>query len=97
MSNFTNVTDFTEFFAASDAVSGGILGIGIPVLMWIAMFGFALRDGREKALIYASFGTGIILMLENIAGITEYWLITADLLLLALGIFMLLHERGRFG
>ena len=97
MSNFTNVTDFTEFFTASDAVSGGLLAIGFPVLMWIIMFGFALRDGREKALIFASFGTGIILLLENIAGLVEYWVITADLLLLALGVFMLLHERGKFG
>lgn len=95
-SNFANVTDMTEFFEAADTVSGGMLALGVPIVMWITLFGFGLRSGRAQAITYASFGTGIILLLENIAGLVEYWVIIADILLLTLGIFLLLHERKSF-
>lgn len=91
--NFSNISDFTGFLVAADTVSGGMLAIGIPVLVWVASFAFTLREGRGHAITYASFGTGIILLLENIAGLVEYWVIIADILLLLLGVYFLLQER----
>lgn len=91
--NFSNISDFTGFLIASDVVSGGMLAIGIPVLVWVATFAFALREGRGHAITYASFGTGILLLLLNIAGLVEYEYIIADVLLLLLGVYFLMQER----
>jgi len=94
MSQFENVTGFTEAFEVANTISDGMLAIGVPLVLWIALFGFTIgRNGRAHSITFASFVTGIILLLENMAGLVEYWIIIADLILLSLGIFMILHER----
>lgn len=97
MTYFENVTGFTSFFTTADSYSGGLLAIGVPLVLWVSLFGYTVQKGRAEAMTYASFVTGVILLLENIAGLVDYWVIMADLILLAIGIFMVFMERRDYG
>lgn len=97
MGAYENVTGFTEFYEAANTHSGGLLALTLPVVLWVALFGFALVNGRSKAIVFASFVTGILLLIENLLGLVDYWVIVADMILLTLGIFMLMLEGRRFG
>lgn len=96
MSAFQNVTSFTEAFQVADTLSGGFLAIGFPVVFWIALFGFSMNYGRAHAMTAASFLTAIILLIENMVGFVDYWVIVADLVLLAIGLGMIFMERRAY-
>ncbi len=93
MSHFQNVTSFTEAFSVANTMSDGFLAIGFPVVFWIALFGFSMNYGRSHAMTAASFLTAIILLIENMVGLVDYWIIVADLVLLAIGLGMVFMER----
>lgn len=93
MSSYENITGLTDAFEVSNSLADGMIAIGVPLLLWIALFGWNVRKGRAEAITYASLATGIVLLLENIAGLVEYWVIIADLILFALGLFMMFNER----
>lgn len=96
MSNFTNVTGFTEAFQVANTMSDGYLAVGFPVVFWIALFGFSMSYGRAHAMTAASFLTAIILLIENMVGLVDYWVIVADLVLLAIGLGMVFMERRAY-
>lgn len=93
MSAFENVSSFTEMFSVADAVSGGYLAVGFPIVFFIAIFGFTLNYGRAHALTSAAFLTAPILLVENMTGLVDFWVIIADLVLLSLGLVMITLER----
>jgi len=93
LTHFQNVTSFTEAFGVANTMSDGFLAVGFPVVFWIAMFGFSMNYGRSHAITASSFLTAIILLIENMAGLVSYWVIVADLVLLALGLGMIFMER----
>lgn len=95
-SAFENATSMTDFFTVANTVSDGLLAFGFPLVVWVALFGYNVSKGRAEAITYSSFVTGIVLLLENMAGLVDYWVIIADLILLAIGIFMLLMERRQY-
>lgn len=93
MSSYENITGFADAITVTNTISDGLLAVGLPVVVWVALFGWNLRHGRAEAISYASFAVGIILIVENVWGLVEYWVVIADLLLLALGVFMIMLER----
>jgi len=95
MGNFSNITGFTGLLEKSNELSDGMIGIAFPLLVWIALFGYGIQYGRSKAIVYASFVTMIVLAIENYMSMVEYWVIVANGILLALGIFMLLLDKRR--
>ena len=98
MSNFTNVTGWTDLFEAANTTSDGMLAIGFPIVVWVAIFGWSLgTNGRSEALVSASFITLVLTFFENLAGWIDFWVVIANLILLALGIFMLMLERRAGG
>lgn len=96
MTQFENVTGITDFFDVANTYAGGLLAVGFPLVVWIALFSFNIQKGRAEALTYSSFVVGIILLLENLYGLVDYWLLIADLILLSIGIFMIVMERKQF-
>lgn len=93
MSAYNNITDITDMVTVTNTVTDGYFGPGIAVAVWIVLFGFGLAYGRAQAITYSSSITLLILFVENSMGLVPYWAIIADLILLAVGIFMLLNER----
>jgi hypothetical protein len=93
MSAFQNVTSLTDAFVATNTVSGGTFAYGIPIIVWIAIFGFAMPNGRSQAITAASFVTGIMLLLMNMVGLVQYWVIILDLVVLSVGIVGIFLER----
>lgn len=96
MSHFENITSMTEAFQIANTMSDGMLGAGFPVVFWIALFGFSISYGRGHAITAASFLTAIILLVENLVGMVDYWMIIADLILLAIGLGMIFMERRAY-
>lgn len=96
MSAYQNITSLTDAFVVTNTITDGYFAPGIMVVIWIVLFGYALPQGRAQAITYASLIAGLCGMLLNIMGIIPYWVLTADLILFAIGIFMLMAERKSF-
>jgi len=53
----------------------------------------SITFGRSKALTFSSFVTGILLLMLNIGGHVDYWLIIADMILFSAGLLMLIFTK----
>jgi general stress protein CsbA len=96
MTTFTNITSITGAFAWANNLTGGFIGIGFPIVVWVALFAAGISHGRGHGITFASFVTGILLLMENMMGWVQFWVITADLILLVIGVYMMLQERRSF-
>jgi len=93
MSAFENITGLTDALVVSNTLTGGYLTLGFPVVVFIAIFGYTLAYGRSHAITTASFITMLILLVENMLGMVQYWAIIVTGVLFALGVVMVLMER----
>lgn len=97
MPTYENVTEFDSYLVAINTITGGWFLPSVMVVFFLVLFLSNLRFGRAKALTVSSFTVGLILLVFNVEGLINYWVITADLILFAIGVFMLLLEKYRFG
>lgn len=93
MSAFENVSSFGDAITAANTLSDGLLAGGFPVVFFVAIYGFTMPGGRAHAIVSAAFLTAPILLVENMLGLVDYWVIVADLIILAGGLLMLTLER----
>lgn len=94
ISNFENITGIVEMMQISNSMTGGWFYYSIPITVWGVIFFSTMSWGRSEAIVSASFITGVILAILNMVGAISYWLIVVDLILLALGLFMLISSRA---
>lgn len=94
MSAYENMTSITDMVTVTNTVTDGYFAPGIAMAVWIVLFGWSLGYGRAQAMIYASSITFIVLLIENVLGLVPYWAIIGDLILLAIGLVMLMVDRG---
>lgn len=92
MGAFENVTSLTDYFVAGNTLTDGILVHALVVVVFLVLFFSSIVYGRSKALTFASFSTGVLLLVLNIQGLVDYWLIIADLLLFSVGVIVMLGK-----
>ena len=97
MSNFTNLTSFTQFLQLSNNMTGGILIFAFVTTVAVVLFLSTVSYGKWKALTYSTFITGILLLLLNVGGLVEYHLIIVDVVLFAIGLFKMMESKSVYG
>ena len=93
MTRFENATSFTEFFNVANTMTDGWLAFMLAIITFVIMFLGALPFGKYKALTYSSFVTGVLLLFMNMADMIDYWVIVLDGVILAIGLFMMMHSK----
>jgi len=94
MSAFENITGLTDALTVANNITDGLLVLGFPMLVWVAVFSYYLpTNGRGNAMTGASFVSLIIVFMLNMVGLIEYWMIVANLMLFAVSAAMMMLER----
>lgn len=74
-------------------LSEGYLIYTFVFVIFVVLFLSSMRWGKEKALTYSAFVTGVVLLLLNVAGLVQYWMIVLDGVLLMIGLFLVTRAK----
>jgi hypothetical protein len=97
MSNFTNVTGFETLISQGNTISGGWLGYSLIITIFCILGMSSLPYGRNKAIVFASFTSGILAAFMTINGLVGYWIVVILGIIFAGSFFMLIQNRQTAG
>lgn len=97
MSSFANTSSLTDYVEVANDITDGWLVFGMAVTIFTVLFLSTLAFGKWRALTYSSFVTGIVLVLMNMLGMADYWLIVLDGVAFSIGAFMMMQSKSSFG
>ena len=93
MTNFQNISNFTNFVQIANTMTSGYLIFGIVVTLFIVAFLSTLHFGKWKALTYASFLTELLIIVLNMNGLMDYMYLTLMGIIFAIGFFMMIQSK----
>lgn len=96
-SNFTNLTNLTQWLEVSNNLTDGYLVFGLEVTVLLVLFLSTLSFGKWKALTYSSFVTGIMVFFLNLGGLADYWHLMLLSALFIAGVFMTMQSKSTYG
>lgn len=97
MSNFTNITSFQTFLNAGNTVSGGWIGYSLIVTVFIVLTMGTLNYGKNKAIVFSSFTTGILAAFMTYNGLVPHWIVYVCTLIFGISFFMLIQNKQTYG
>lgn len=90
---FNNATSYTELLVIANNITGGWLVFSIVVSFALVLFVYNLPYGKWRAMVSSTFLTGLLILMFNMAGMIQFWVITLDLFLFVLGLFMMIQSK----
>lgn len=95
ISNFSATTNPVDWIKTGNTLSGGVLGIGLPIVLWLIIFITLSSKGLSKyAFITASFLTGTISLPLVIMGLCSWVLLFVFVIFTAIGSAILIYDKG---
>ena len=95
LTNYSTSRSPIVWLKTSNTLSGGALGVGLPIVIWLIIFVSLAAKGLSKyAFITASFLTTTITLPLVIAGICTWTILFVFIILSCIGAAMLIYDKG---